>query len=111
MGRNGAGSDGVHANSAIAPLDSETASQGFDSGFRDRGWYNVGRAHRGIGSGDAEDGARMTGVEPAASAGHGGVQRAEQHNADHGFERARRKLFGARDEISGGVGDKNVEWS
>src|SRR5271166_6580243 len=31
--RNGAGSDGVHADSTIAPLDSETAGERFDSGF------------------------------------------------------------------------------
>jgi hypothetical protein len=33
------------------------------------------------------------------------VERAEEHDADYGFERPRRKFFGAGDEISGGVVD------
>ena len=49
------------------------------------------------------------GLEPAASAGHGAVQRAHQNDADDGVPRAGRKFFGAGDEVSGGVVDEDVE--
>jgi len=52
----------------------------------------------------------VVGFEPAASAGHGGVDGAVEHDADDGFESARGKFFGAGDEISGGVVDKDIEW-
>ncbi len=53
--------------------------------------------------------AGMGGFEPAASAGHGGVERAEEDDADYGFESARGKFLGAGDEIAGGVVDQDVE--
>ena len=111
MRGNGAGGDGVHANSAIAPFDGETAGESFDSGFRDGGGNDVSRTDRGVSCRDAENGAFAVGFEPAASASHGGVQSAEQHDADHGFESARRKFFGTGDEISGSVVNENVEWT
>ena len=51
----------------------------------------------------------MRGVEPAASAGHGGVEGAEEDDADYGVPGAGGELFGAGDEISGGVVDENIE--
>src|SRR5579863_3970651 len=51
----------------------------------------------------------MGGLEPAASAGHGAVEGAHQDNVDDGVPCAGGKLFGAGDEISGGVVDENVE--
>ena len=53
----------------------------------------------------------MGGLEPAASAGHGAVERAHQNDADDGVPRAGRKFFGAGDEVSGGVVDEDVEGS
>ena len=51
----------------------------------------------------------MCGLEPAASAGHGGVERAHEHDADDGIEGVGRKFFGAGDEVSGGIVDEDVE--
>jgi len=51
----------------------------------------------------------VAGFEPAASAGHGGVQSAEEHDTDDGLKGARGKFFAAGDEISGGVIDENIE--
>src|SRR5580692_816236 len=53
----------------------------------------------------------MGGFEPAASAGHGGMERSKEDDADYGFESARRKLLGAGNEIAGGVVDQDVERS
>ncbi len=106
---NGAGRDGVHADAAIAPFDGKTASEGFDSSFRDGGGDNVGRSHRSVGGGDAEDGAVVVGFQPAASAGHGGVERPKQHDADHGFEGARGEFLSASDEVASGVVDEDID--
>src|SRR5271155_4935497 len=53
----------------------------------------------------------MGGFEPAAPAGPGGMEGAEEHDADYGFKGARGKLLGAGDEIAGGVIDQHVEGS
>src|SRR5271155_3398979 len=53
----------------------------------------------------------MGGFEPAAPAGPGGMEGAEEHDADYGFKGARGKLLGAGDEIAGGVVDQDVEGS
>ena len=50
-------------------------------------------------------------MEPAASAGHGAVERAHEDDADDGVPCAGRKFFGAGDEISGGIVDEDVERS
>ncbi len=51
----------------------------------------------------------MTGLEPAAAACHGGVQRAHEHDADDRFESAWGEFFGAGDEVAGGVVDEYVQ--
>ena len=51
----------------------------------------------------------MVGFKPTASAGHGGVERAKEDDADYGLEGARGEFLGAGDEISGRVVDENIE--
>lgn len=51
----------------------------------------------------------MAGLQPSAAASHGAVQSPHEHDADHRLESAGGKIFGAGDEISGGVVDENVE--
>ena len=77
-----AGSDGVHADAAVAPFDGETASEGFDSCFGDGRRDYISRAYRRVGSRDAEHRARVGRLEPAASAGHGAVERAHEDDGD-----------------------------
>src|SRR5208337_1915068 len=89
----------------------EAAGEGFDSGLGNRRGNDVGRAYRCVGGGDAEDGPGVRGLEPAASAGHGAVQRAHEHDVDDGVPRAGREVFGAGDEVAGGVVDEDVEGS
>ena len=111
MRGNGAGGNGIHANAAIAPLHGEAAGESLDAGFGDGGRDDVSGADGRVGGGNAEDSAGMGGFEPAAAAGHGRVECAHEHDADDGLEGARREFFGASDEVSGGIVDKNVERS
>ena len=106
---NGAGSNGVHADAAVAPLDGEAAGEGFDSGFGNSGRHDVGRANGRVRGGNAEDGTAVRGFEPAAAAGQGAVEGSHEHDADNGVPCAGRKVFGAGDEVSGGVVDEDVE--
>ena len=89
LGGDGAGGDGIHANTAIAPLDGQAADEGFDAGFGNGGRDDVGRADGRVGGRDAEDYAGMFRFEPATSAGHGRMERSHEHNADDGFEGTR----------------------
>src|ERR1035438_8734502 len=109
LGGDRTGSDGVHADSAVAPFHCQAASESFDTSFRDGRRDDVGRAYWRVGGGDAEDRAGMRGFEPAASAGHRAVEGSHQDDADDGVPCAGRKFFGAGDEIPGGVVDENVE--
>src|SRR5260370_42116295 len=103
------GSDGVHANAAVAPLDGEAASEGFDSCFRNGRGDDISGSDGSVGGGNAEDCATVTGLEPAAAACHGGVQRAHEHDADDRFESARGEVFGAGGGVGGGVVDEYVQ--
>src|SRR5258708_9399939 len=106
---NGTGGNRVHANAAIAPLDGEAASESFDAGFRDGGGDNVSRTRRRVGCGYAEYSSMVASSDPAASAGHGCMERAHEHDADYRIECAGGKILGAGDEVSGSVVDQYIE--
>src|SRR5260370_31987366 len=108
---NGTGGNRVHANAAIAPFDSEAASESFDAGFGDGGGDNVSRTRRRVGRGYAEYSSTVAGFDPAPSAGHGCMERAHEHDTDYGIEGAGGKIFGAGDEVSGSVVDQYIERS
>src|SRR5271165_1432757 len=51
----------------------------------------------------------MSSLQPKASASHGGVDRAHEHDSEHGIECARGQLLGASQEVSRSVVDQDVE--
>src|ERR1700678_328720 len=104
------GSNGVHTDSPITPFDGEAARKCFNASFGNCGGNNIGGADGCVCSGNTKDGAGALGFEPAASTGHGAVQSSHEHDVDDGLPGARGKLFGARNEISGGIVNENIEW-
>src|SRR5207302_6907570 len=58
---------------------------------------------------DAQDRSAVRGLEPAPSASHGAVQRAHEHDVDHGVKGAGREFLGAGEDVPGSIIDKNVQ--
>src|SRR5258707_731627 len=56
-----------------------------------------------VGRGFAGSRSRVAGFAPPPSAGHGCMERAQEHDTDYGIEGAGEKIFGAGDEFSARV--------
>ena len=100
---------GVEADAVLAPFDGEAARHRDDAGFGGCGGRGEGAAGECRGRGDAEHGTRTAGVYPAATASHGAIEGAVQHNAEHRVDGTRRQLVAARDEISCRVVAQDIE--
>src|ERR1700676_1383308 len=109
LGRNRAGRNGVHTNSAIAPLDGQTLRQRLHSCLRHRRWHHIRRARRRVGGGNVQDDASSLRCQPAPPASHRRMQRAHQDDANHRLKPSQRKFFGARQKISCRIVHEHIE--
>src|SRR5262249_42948298 len=92
------GSNSVHANTAVRPLDGEAASERINPGFGDGRGNDISRADRRVSCGDAEHGSAAFLAEPTASAGESGMQRAFKYDVDHRLPGPWREFFTAGNE-------------
>src|SRR6185437_7666989 len=93
------------------PLDRERASHGEHSGFGASGRNDKpGAAVRGsVGGGDVKDITGLLGGDPATAERECAMERTLKDDPNHGVECVRGELFGAGEEVAGGVVHEGID--